>query len=175
MATRMSAPRSAGRTRTMDVEAQIAHDRARALAVYGAILLLTLFMAVVAYRRAPAPFPLALLVLTLACVAAIVRPAVGLYVLVFLTMVGDAVTVPWWPFTKNMSSRESIFFVSDSLIMSPLELLAGVTLLAWLIRRIADPTWRFVRGRLLWPITAFTAFVALGFMWGIAKGGDKRI
>src|SRR6185436_13694955 len=174
MATRSSALRSAGRTRTTSVEVQIAHDRSRARHVYFPILALTFVMAAVAFARVPEPFPIALLVLVLSCVAAFFRPTLGLYVLVFLTMVGDTVTMEWWPFTKNMSSRESIFFVNDQLFLSPLELLAGVTLLAWLIRQIADPTWRFIRGRLFWPIATFTAFVVLGFLRGIASGGDRR-
>ena len=56
--------------------------------------------------------------------AAFLRPTFGIYLIVFFTMVGDFVTMPWWPFTKNMSSRESIFFVNDQLILNPLELLA---------------------------------------------------
>ena len=55
----------------------------------------------------------------------------------------------WWPFTKNMSSRESILFVSDQLILNPLEVLAAVTIAAWLLQRLADPdvalpSWRDV-------------------------------
>ena len=121
------------------MEVQIAHDRSRARHVYFAILGLTFIMGIVAVVRAPEPFPVALLVLVLACVAAFFRPVVGVYVLVFLTMVGDTVTMEWWPFTKNMSSRESIFFVNDQLFLSPLELLAGVTVVAWLIRQHRRP------------------------------------
>jgi len=83
--------------------------------------------------------------------------------------------MPWWPFTKNMSSHESIFFVSDSLIINPLEVVAGVTLLAFLIRSVADPAWTFVRGRMFWPIMIFTGFVLVGFARGISYGGDRRI
>jgi O-antigen ligase len=175
MAVKTAPPRSVGRTRTIDVEVQIAHDKSRARVVYGAIIVLTLVMAAVGITRAPEPFPIALLVLILSCICAFFRPAAGIYVLVFLTMVGDAVTMPWWPFTKNMSSHESIFFVNDNIILSPLEVLAGVTLLAWLLRSVADPTWRFVRGRMFWPIMLFTGFVLFGFVRGIASGGDKRI
>jgi O-antigen ligase len=170
-----TAPRSVGRTRTIDVEVQIAHDKARARIVYGAIVVLTVLMAAVAYSRAPEPFPIALLVLTLACICAFFRPTAGLYVLVFLTMVGDVVTMPWWPFTKNMSSRESIFYVNDNLFISPLELLAAVTVIAWLLRSVADPTWRFVRGRMFGPIMVFTGFVLFGYARGLSSGGNKRI
>lgn len=132
-------------------------------------------MAVLAYTHRAEAFPVALLVMVLASVAAFLRPAMGIYVIVFLTLIGDAVTSSWWPFTKNMSSKESILYISDQLILSPLELLLAVTLLAWLLRRIEDRAWLFVRGRLFTPIALFTFFVVLGFMWGIARGGDKRI
>src|SRR6188508_3332177 len=162
MAVKAPPPRSVGRTRTIDVEVQIAHDKGRARVVYAAIIVLTLFIAAVAYTRAPEPFPIALLVLMLACVCAFLRPAAGVYVLVFLTMVGDVVTMPWWPFTKNMSSHESILYVNDNLFLNPLEVLAAVTMIAWLLRSVADPTWRFVRGRMFWPILIFTGFVVFG-------------
>jgi O-antigen ligase len=175
MAVKAPPPRSVGRTRTIDVEVQIAHDKARARVVYGAIIVLTLFIAAVAYTRAPEPFPIALLVLMLACVCAFLRPAAGIYVLVFLTMVGDVVTMPWWPFTKNMSSRESILYVNDNLFLNPLEVLAAITMIAWLLRSVADPTWRFVRGRMFWPILIFTGFVVFGYARGISSGGDRRV
>src|SRR4051794_38436702 len=168
MPTRVAARRSAARSRTIDVEAQLRHDRSRARIVYVAIIALTLFMAIVAVRRAPAPFPIALLVLMLSCVCAFLRPTVGVYVLVFLTMVGDGATMPWWPFTKNMSSRESILYIHDSLILNPLEVLAAVTLFAWLVRSLEDRAWTFKRGRMFTPIAIFTAFVVAGYARGIA-------
>ncbi len=167
--------RSIGRVRRTDVQVQLAHDRSRALFVHGTIAALTLFIAGVAYLRAPQPFPIALLVLMLACVAAFLRPTVGVFVLVFLTMIGDAATMPWWPFVKNMSSHESILFVDDHLILNPLEVVAAVTMSAWLLRSIVDRGWRFVRGRMLLPISIFTGFVLFGYARGIASGGDKRI
>ena len=169
------APRSMGRVRRTDVQVQIAHDRSRARFVFATITALTLFMAGVAYVRAPEPFPIALLVLLLACVAAFLRPTVGVFVLVFLTMIGDSATMPWWPFVKNMSSRESILFVDDKLILNPLELVAAVTTVSWLLRALVDRSWTFVRGRMLAPICIFTAFVLYGFIRGISTGGDKRI
>jgi O-antigen ligase len=153
----------------------MAHDQQRARIVYGIIILFALVIGGIAAASAPSPFSLALLVLLLACVTAFLRPTVGLYVLVFLTMVGDSVTMPWWPFTKNMSSRESILFVNDNLFLNPLELVAGVTLLAWLMRRLADREWTFVRGRMFTPVAIFTFFVVFGFVRGLGAGGDKRI
>lgn len=176
MATRTAAtPPWIGRSRTIHVEVQLAHDRQRRRVVYAAIMFLSVVMAGVAYVRAPEPFPIAMLVLLLACVAAFLRPVVGVYVLVFLTMVGDAVTMSWWPFTKNMSSRESIFFVHDQLILNPLELLLSVTLLAWLMQSLESRAWTFKRGRMFVPLAIFTVFVFLGFVRGYTSGGDLRI
>jgi hypothetical protein len=169
------APPWVGRSRTVHVEAQLAQDRQRKQAVYISVLLLTLVTAAVGYVRAPEPFPIALLALLLACTAAFLRPAVGLYLLVFFTMVGDSVTMPWWPFTKNMSSRESILFVNDRLILNPLEVLAGVTLAAFLMQRLESRTWRFERGRVLNPLLVVTFFVFFGFIYGYATGGDLRV
>jgi hypothetical protein len=170
-----SPPPWIGRSRTVHVEAQLAHDRQRQRVVYAAVIGLSLFMAAVAYLRAPDPFPIAFLVLALSCVAAFLRPVVGVYILVFLTMVGDAVTMSWWPFTKNMSSRESILFVHDQLILNPLELLAGVTVVSWLMQRLESRAWTFKRGRMFWPLAVFTVFVCFGFLRGYSTGGDLRV
>ena len=111
--------------------------------MFATMAALTLIVAVVAFTCSTEPFSIALLVLVVACVAAFVRPVVGVYLIMFLTLVGDPVTMEWWPFTKNMSSRESILFVSDQLFLNPLEVLAAFTMAAWLLQRLADPTWRF--------------------------------
>lgn len=169
------APPWVGRSRTVHVEAQLAQDRHRRRTVYASLLVLTVVTAAVGYVRAPEPFPIALLALLLAGTAAFLRPTVGLYLLVFFTMVGDSVTMPWWPFTKNMSSRESILFVNDQLILNPLEVLAGVTLLAYLMQRLESRTWRFKRGRMLIPLVVVTFFIFFGFVHGYASGGDLRI
>ena len=84
--------------------------------------------------------------------------------------------MPWWPFTKNMSSRESIIFVSDSLFLNPLELLIGVD-----AGRVVPPPGRPTR-----PGTSSAA--ACSGRWssspassssaslrGDASGGDPRV
>ena len=40
----------------------------------------------------------------------------------FLAVVGDTVTISWFPFNKNLSSHESIMFIADGIALSPLEL-----------------------------------------------------
>ncbi len=87
-------------------------------------------------------------------------------------MVGDTVTVPWYPFTKNLSSRESILFIADGLTINPLEII----ILAH--RAVVDPaharrspTGSCKRGVMWKPMMVFTGFVFLGLVYGLSRGG----
>ena len=69
------------------------------------------------------------------CLLAILfRPRYGVYLILFLALVGDAIMLPWYPFEKNLSSIESLFYINDKAIISPLELALLFTYLAWFIR-----------------------------------------
>ncbi|MET0459747.1 MAG: O-antigen ligase family protein [Ilumatobacteraceae bacterium] len=171
----MPAGPSRGVPRVVHVERQLQNDQLRWWAMFATIAFTTVVIGFVANGRSTEPFSIALLVLIVACVAAFVRPVVGVYLILFLTLVGDQVTMEWWPFTKNMSSRESIFFVSDQLILNPLEVLAAFTLAAWFLQRLADPAWRFRRGALFAPVMVFTTFVVFGILRGTSSGGDTRV
>lgn len=161
--------------RERTVHAQIVKDRHRWWGVFTIMIGFALLTGLIASRTAPQPFSIAFVVLAFACAAAFLRPTIGVYLIVFLTLIGDIATTPWWPFTKNMSSRESIFYVADSISINPLEVLLGVTTLAWLSRRLEDPVWRFKRGVLFWPVVTFGGFVFLGLARGISSGGDRNI
>lgn len=117
---------------------------------------------------------IAMLVLIGSIIAAMIRPVCGLYAIVFFTLVGDSETSQWFPFVKNMSSAESLLYVANPLVISPLEMLVGVTFVMWLIDVLADRR-RIITVNLVWATAAFTVFVALGFMYGISNGGDIRI
>jgi hypothetical protein len=65
-------------------------------------------------------------------------------------------------------------FVNDQLVLTPMEVLAAVTLAAWLLHRLVDPTWKFRIGGMFWPLAIFAGFVVWGLMWGKATGGDTR-
>jgi O-antigen ligase len=171
----MSAPPPVGVPRIVDVERQLQNDQSRWWTFYAVLMACMAVLAYLAHSRGTAPFPIALTILVGACLAAFLRPTIGVYLIVFLTLVGDGVTTAWWPFTKNMSSRESILFVSDQLFLNPLEVLIGATTLAWLLHRLVDPTWKLWRGRLFWPVLTFGAFVCFGFLRGKMGGGDTRI
>ncbi len=109
------------------VLAQQRNDNRRWRLLYAQVLVVALTIGVLAWGTAPAPFSIALLALLIYCTAIVVLPILGVYGAVFLTMVGDTVTVPWYPFTKNLSSVESILFISDGLTMSPFELTIALT------------------------------------------------
>lgn len=118
---------------------------------------------------------IAFVVLIFAIAAASVRPILGLYAIVFFGLVGDAETSSWFPFVKNLSSRESLLFLSDKLPLSPLEILVAMTVVFWLIEHFNTPGHTMVRGPLFTSIAVFTGFVAFGFVFGFAAGGDLRI
>jgi hypothetical protein len=74
----------------------------------------------------------------------LVNPAFGLYLIVFLTLAGDNILTPTYPFTKNFSSAESIFYINDKLIVSALEVYLILAVISWLLRGIGV----FAGGRL---------------------------
>jgi hypothetical protein len=115
--------------------------------------------------------------LTLAFVVGIVlaRPTMGVYLALFFTLVGDARIAWWYPFAKNLSSRESIQFVGDGLSVNPLEIVLLATLASWLVRRIGDPDWQFRRGTLLVPLLVFSGFVVFGLVRGYLHRGSTNV
>ena len=172
----MQQPRpTVGIQRIVDVDRQIANDEMRWRGFYAALMIGALAFGLLAYTSAPKALPIAFLLLFMACAAAFLRPTIGVYLIVFWTLVGDAATMPWWPFTKNMSSAESIMYVNDQLFLNPLEVLLGATIVAWLLHRLVDPTWHFWKGRMFWPMMAFATFVVLGLLRGRLTGGDSRV
>ena len=139
------------------------------------VLWSTLLAGVVAHLTAPRPFSLALVLLVISCGAAIARPVVGVHLTIFLSLIGDMSTSPWWPFTKNLSSRESILYLSDALSLTPLELMLSVTWASFLLRAIVDPNWRFRLGALGRPMLVVGGFVTFAFVYGQMTGGVRMV
>jgi hypothetical protein len=157
-----------------NVGAQIRLDRTRWRWTLASFAVLTLVVGAIASATAPETLSLATLLLIVTCVTALAYPPAGVYLLVFFTFMGDGTTASWWPFTKNFSSKESIFYVNDQLTITPLEVVLAVTLAAWIMRAAATHTWRFRRGRLLIPILTFEVFVVMGFLKGAGAGGARN-
>jgi hypothetical protein len=159
---------------SLDSEVQRRRQQALWRRVYATFGVLT-FVIGIASGSAPHPFALALLLMIIGIGAVLVRPVFGIYVIVFLTLIGDNATAPWYPFAKNMSSRESIFFIGDAVIISPLEVFLFVTVIAWLLNYQDRVGRHFRRGALLYPLMAFTLFVLYGYVQGMRTGGDRNV
>jgi O-antigen ligase len=143
--------------------------------VYVAFGVLTLLIGGMAHRSAPHPFSLVLLLMIIGVVAVLTRPVLGLYIVMFFTLIGDNNTIVWYPFAKNMSSLESIFFVDDAVIVSPLEVFLVVTTIAWLLNYQDRVGRQFRRPVLLYPLMGFTFFVLYGYVQGMRTGGDRNV
>ena len=81
---------SRGVPRVVHVDRQVQNDDLRWWGMFATMAVTTLVIAVVAFTRSTEPFSIALLILVVACVTAFVRPVVGVYLILFLTLVGDA-------------------------------------------------------------------------------------
>ncbi|BAN01768.1 O-antigen ligase family protein [Ilumatobacter coccineus] len=145
------------------------------LIAYGALLFVGLFVAGISWKRSYQPYlGISLALLLCIWVAWFVRPRLGLALTVFCALIGDAVTVSWFPFNKNMSSPESLLFIADGLTISPLEMTLGVAVVAVGLHGLAERGRPFESSPLIRPLAVFVAAVVFGFLNGIARGGDLR-
>lgn len=145
------------------------------LATYSIVFLGGLAVGAFAFTRAWQPyFGLALAALILVICSWAYRPRQTLNVTVFLALVGDIVTVSWFPFNKNLSSVESILFISNSISLSPLELvlLSGLCVVG--ARGIAAGRQPLELGAIGRPLMLFTVCVFGGLALGLGTGGDFR-
>ena len=136
-----------------------------------------LVVAAVARRRVTEPWlGLSLVLILLLLLGWVLRPRVALYATLFLTAVSDQVTVWWFPFVKNLSSRESISYVSDALTISPLDITLAAGAALSCLRLYAAERHLLPRRPLLWPLVAFTGFLVYGLFRGLVMlGGDLRV
>jgi hypothetical protein len=155
-------------------QGQIAHDRRIWRIAYVSMLILGAVLALLARRGGPGGFPVATAVLLTILFTWVMFPTVALHLTVFATLVGDSVTMIWYPMVKNFSSHESILFIDDRLTFSPMDLILIVAAVALLLRSFASDE-PIIRGPLLRPLVVFTGFVVLGFVHGLAGGGDRRV
>lgn len=143
--------------------------------IYLSLVLLLLIVSRLA-RMYNAWFSLAFVVLLVVVGLSIVRPALGLGVVLTLTIVGDEFALPWWPVSKNFSSRESVLFIANALTFKPLEVILFVVLAIWFISRRLSPGAPPINyGAFGRPMAIFAASLAMGFVWGMLKGGDIRV
>jgi hypothetical protein len=111
----------------------------------------------------------------LGILAILYQPRYGVYLILFLALLGDNVLTPWYPFVKNFSSAESIFYLTNGLIISPLEVYLVLTAIVWLGKAALQRKFTLYKGPLFWPAMLFTAFWLFGIVFGLLKGGSLNI
>ncbi len=141
------------------------------LGAIGAAGLLSLVMAL----KGPSPIILTGLVALCMAAAIIYQPRWGIYLILFLSLVGDPLLEPSYPFIKNLSSRESLAYIGDAFIFSPMEIYLVLTIASWLIRGLLKRDLKFYKGNLLAPASVFMVFITTGLAYGLLKGSDITI
>lgn len=121
------------------------------------------------------PAIFAWLVYFLGVVAIFYQPRYGVYLMVGFALVSDRALMSWYPFVKNFSSAESIFFVHDALIISPLESYIAFTFISWLGRGAVQRKLSFTAGPIFVPVMLFASFAMFGLVYGFVRGGDRVI
>ncbi len=158
-------------TVTYQLQRQTRYRRLWLIAILGLAAVTALVMAV----SGPTPLPIGA-GLFLATVAAIYyQPRYGLYFMLFCSLVGDSVLLYSYPFTKNLSSVESLLYISDALIFSPLELYLLLTVVIWLGKATMQRRLKFQTGPLFWPTLAFMLLQVGGLVYGLGTGGSVNV
>lgn len=139
--------------------------------IIGTAVLVSLLM----FLGGPDPAMIGWVLMVTFTAAIVVCPRWGVYLTLFLSLAGDASLIPWFPFAKNLSSAESLLFLHNSLIFSPLELFLALTLVAWLARDAFQRKLHIFTGRLFWPALIFLFFVVFGLLYGYRSGGSLVI
>ena len=157
----------------LTVAAQVRRQRFASTVCFATICAVTVVVAGICAITSDswAALAFSLLILTASLIAW--RPRLGLFFIAFFAVAGDAETMPWYPFTKNLSSAESVMFLADAAIFSPLEICIGVTYVAWIAHQIASHRRGFEKGAMFLPVMAFTGFVVTGMARGLSSGGDR--
>jgi hypothetical protein len=159
---------------------------------FGLTVVLTVATFALIVLSGPNPAMIAWLLYFAGMVLILVNPRYGLYLIMLLTLAADQILLPAYPFIKNFTSEESLFYVPNStafggaLIFSPLETYLVLTLFSWLARVVIEwrtmprrhtpDRWRSFRGGpLLGPMLVFTLFILVGLAWGLARNGNSNI
>lgn len=137
-----------------------------------AVVAVGLVLAGLAKLTSPRPLVIGLVLLILLLWTWIARPFVALCATLLLTFSGDQTSSPWFPFTKGLSARESMMFLNQKLIFSPLDLCIVAGLVSIVVIYLREGSWPLRRGRADLAVAIFGAFVVLGTMYGVGTGGS---
>jgi hypothetical protein len=156
-----------------------ARDELLLLAWFGLLLAGSLLAALALVRTGvtgPEPVLFAWIAYVAGALLILVQPRWGLYLIIFLALLGDMRLMPAYPFIKNFSSPESLFYISDAYIVSALEVYLVLTLGAWLFRERMARRLRIYSGELLAPVLLFGLLVIWGLVYGLGlQPGDLRV
>jgi O-Antigen ligase len=136
------------------------------------ILGLSALIGLLMYRRAPTPSIIAWVLFYAAAAATVYQPRYGVYMIAGLSLAGDSLLTPWYPFVKNLSSWESLLYLHDAISFSPMELFLGLTTGSLMLRWLSQRQIRIETGRLFWPAILFGVAIAAGLGYGLANGGN---
>ncbi|HEV2474159.1 MAG TPA: O-antigen ligase family protein [Chthonomonadales bacterium] len=111
------------------------------------------------------------------------NPTMGLYALFvggLLFEGGNRPYLPttWVPFWWNISSigqKDAGTTLMNAITLSPAEVLILLTALIWVVRSIANRSFRFHTGTFFLPIAAYISMVIFGFFHGLAAHGDYKM
>jgi O-antigen ligase len=123
----------------------------------------------------PTPAMIGWLFLLAGAAAILYQPRYGVYLVTGLALAGDSLLAPWYPFVKNLSSGESLLYLSNAAIVSPAEIFIALTFLSWLGRAAMQRKLTFHTGPLFWPVLTFSGFITFGLIYGILRRGNINI
>jgi len=162
--------------RVDSVRAQQRSERWTWAGGYLAIVGVGLLIGLLRFGALADPFPLSLAVLLAGAVAIMVRPIAGVYLTLFLGVLGDGQVMGGYPFDITFATKFSFLHIADSLKFTPLELYLALTLLSWLAHVAGARGWFRLGRPLLKPVLVFFAFLGVGFVYGvILRGGDRTV
>jgi hypothetical protein len=160
----------------MTVRAQSMRSTLAWLLWFGFLMGITGLIALMMYRRGPSASTIGWILLTLGAVATLYQPRYGVYLLAGLTLIGDRVLIPWYPFVKNFSSGESLLYINKAVIFSPAEAFIVLTGISWLGRAAMQrKVERWHSGPLFWPALIFIGFITFALFYGLQRGGNRDI
>lgn len=150
--------------------------RKRTFSALKSVILLVIFGTITAFlvlQTTPDWTNLAWVAFAITLIAIVCEPRLGIYAVMFFSLVGDIKISAYLPFDKNLSSAESIFYLHDSAAVSPVEIMFALTAISWLLRLILRrELYKIKYGGNFWVVSAFMTFVVIALFWGILRRGD---
>ncbi len=136
---------------------------------------LVAFFGLVGLVIGPRPLLFLWVIFWMGVIAILYQPRYGIYLATFWALVSDSILNPYNPFLVNFSGGQSLLYIHDAIIISPLEAYLAITFISWLGRGAMQRKLNFFTGQLFWPVIVFAAFVLFGLVNGIGTGGDINI